>query len=73
MQSLATQSVIATDFIPATTAAYRLGMLSAQLGEICCPEMVFVTRHDQREFCKGWRDFAGNSITTTQILGEVQQ
>lgn len=74
---LATQQVISADQYPATvpptTAPYRLGVLSAQLDEICVPEAVFIMRHDIREFCRGYASVKGATITTVQILGEVQQ
>lgn len=74
---LATQQVTSADSFPATvpptTQAFRLGALSAQLGEVCCPEVVYVRRNDIKQFCLGFVSIAGNTITTVQILGEVQQ
>ena len=74
---LATQQVTSADQFPATvpptTQAFRLGALSAQLGEVCCPEVVFLRRNDIKQFCLGYRSIVGNTITTVQILGEVQQ
>lgn len=60
---------VAADFHAATTAAYRIGALSAQLGEMCCPEMTFLFLHDRREFCKGFASVAGHTLTTVQFLG----
>jgi len=54
---------------PTTSAPYRLGVLSAQLGELCVPEAVFIMRHDQREFCRGFRSVVGHTLTTKQFLG----
>lgn len=71
--AIATEYQTAADFIPTTTSAYRLGVLSAQLDEICVPEAVFLFRHDIREFCRGYASVKGATITTVQILGEVQQ
>ena len=69
MNNLATQYTVSADQFPATTAPYRLGALSAQLGEICCPEMIFIMRHEQKEFCRGFVSVVGHTITTRQILG----
>lgn len=70
---IATNYVTAADFIaatvPPTTAAYRLGALSAQLGEVCCPEVVFVRRTEMKEFCRGFVSVAGHTITTRHFLG----
>lgn len=63
---------VASDFHPAMTAAYRLGAYSAQLGEICVPEQMFVFIHDQRDFCKGFASVAGATLTTVQFLGGLQ-
>lgn len=77
MNNLALQHVVSADqfgaTVPPTSSAYRLGVLSAQLGEICVPEQIFIMRHDIREFCRGYASVKGNTITTVQILGEVQQ
>lgn len=60
---------VAADYHPATTAAFRLGAYSAQLQEICCPEMVFLFLHDRQEFARGYASVAGATLTTVQILG----
>lgn len=60
---------VAADHYPATTAAYRLGAYAAQLGEICCPESMFVFIQDKRDYCKGYASVAGATLTTVQFLG----
>lgn len=71
--NLNTKLITAADHYPATTAAFRLGAYAAQLGEICCPESLFVFIQDKRDFCKGYASVAGATLTTVQFLGKVQQ
>lgn len=73
MNNLALQQVIAADFHPATAQAFRIGTLDAQLGDIACPELYFRNPTQKRAYCEGYASVKGATITTTQILGEVQQ
>lgn len=60
---------IAADYHGATSQAYRLGVVTAQLEEICIPEVYFRNPQDKRDFCAGYASVKGATLTTTQFLG----
>lgn len=64
---------VAADSYPATTAAYRLGALSAQLQEAFAPEVLFRRSKDMVDFALGFESIAGPSIFTRQFTSKVTQ
>lgn len=63
---------IAADYHGSTTAAYRLGRLSAQLQEAFAPEVIFRRPQDMIDFARGFESVAGPSIFTRQFTSKVQ-
>lgn len=64
---------VAADYHGATSQAYRLGRLSAQLQEAFAPEVLFRRPKDMIDFALGFESIAGPSIFTRQFTGKVQQ
>lgn len=48
---------------------YMLGVLDAQEGTHACPEMYFTQQGQKCEYCEGFEEVAGPTLTTQQILG----
>lgn len=71
--NLNTKLITAADHYPATSQAYRLGVVTAQLQELCLPAMYFRHRDDTRDFARGHESVAGPTLLSRQILGKVQQ
>lgn len=71
--NLNTKLITAADHYPATTPAYRLGRLSAQLQEAFAPEVLFRRPKDMIDFALGFESIAGPSIFTQQFTSKVQQ
>lgn len=71
--TLASNYTVSADSYPATTQAFRIGALDAQLGDVACPELYFRNPTQKRAYCEGYKSIAGDTLTTKQILGEVAQ
>ena len=47
---------------------YMLGQLDAEEGKLCIPEVYYVRRMEQRDYCRGYAHIAGDTLTTRQFL-----
>lgn len=70
--NLNTKLITAADSYGATSQAYRLGRLSAQLQEAFAPEAIFRRPKDMVDFAMGFESIAGPSIFTRQFTSKVQ-
>ncbi len=64
------------DFLVAASDAglspYMLGVLDAERGELCVPEMYFTKRGQMCEYAEGYESVAGETVTTRQVLDKPQ-
>ena len=49
---------------------FMLGVLAAERGELCVPEVYYTKRGQMREFADGFESVAGETLSTCQILGK---
>lgn len=74
MKSIAsTTAVRQPEFVVAHTSEcvspYMMGVLDAQAGELCVPEMYYTQRGQMCEYAEGYEAVAGKTLLSTQILG----
>lgn len=55
--------------IDAGLSPRMVGALDAERGDEACPEMYFLSRGQQCEYCEGYEEVAGPTLTTGQFLG----
>lgn len=52
---------------------YMLGMMDAQDGMLCVPEMYFVRRSQMQAYAAGWEAIAGESLLSADTLGRKEE
>lgn len=86
MNSLAVQTAsvnwatpIDVEFLPPVTdiselvSPYMLGVLDAESGELCLPELYFTQKGQQREFAEGYESVVGRTLLSDQVMGRQRQ
>lgn len=59
--------------ISAELDAYNLGAVDAINGEICCPEMYFISRVQMYLYCQGYATIRPGNFTATAIIAQYER
>lgn len=60
---------LGADYHPATSQAYRLGVLDAKLDELCVAEMYFRNPQDKLQYTMGYESVKGPTLLSNQAMG----
>lgn len=62
-------STLAQATLNTQSVAFQFGQRDALRNEPCVPEMIFIARKDQVDYCAGYESVKGVSATTRQFTG----